>query len=69
MPSATPELQAKFPGCDREAFEVLKKNYNEKAGVFYPKVVDYKATEREDDALDYMFHEWDYGYEPTEPMK
>jgi hypothetical protein len=65
MPQASDELRAKFPGWDEEALAVLEVNFTEKAGIFRPKVKGYEPTLREDDALDYMFHEWDYGYEPA----
>jgi hypothetical protein len=65
MPQATPELCAKFPGHDAEAFEVIKANFTtSRGGVIYPKVVGYKMTEREGDAIDYLCDEWDYGFNP-----
>jgi hypothetical protein len=67
MPQATEELRAKFPGNDCEAFEVLKGNFNDHAGVIYPKTVGYEMTEREGDAIDYLCDEWDYCYSPTKP--
>lgn len=69
MPQASEELRAKFPGDDAEAWDVLKENFNDTAGVIYPKVEGYKPTEREDDALDYMFYEWDYGFDFKKPVK
>lgn len=66
MPQATPELAAKFPGGDTEALQVIKANFVVPRGfVIHPKVKGYKPTEREDDAIDYLFHEWDYGYDPN----
>jgi hypothetical protein len=64
MPQASEELRVKFPGWDEEAHAVLEANFTEKAGIFRPKIKGYKPTPREDEALDYMFHEWNYGYEP-----
>lgn len=70
MPQATEELRAKFPGDDQEAFAVLEANFNtSRGGMITPKVLGYKPTEREDEALDYLFHEWDYGYSPVELTK
>lgn len=63
MPSAPQWLRDKFPGDDQEALAVLEDNFTEKAGVFRRKDSNYSPTERENDALDYMFYEWDYGYE------
>lgn len=65
-PQATPELCAKFPGDDAEALAVLEANFHTRLRGFIirPKVSGYKPTEREDDAIDYLFHEWDWGYSP-----
>lgn len=63
MPQATPELQAKFPGMDVEAWEALTTNYDEHRFLIYPKVVGYKPTERESDAIDYLIQEWDWDYD------
>lgn len=69
MPSAWPELQAKFPGYDQEALDVIKDNYIVSKGfVIYPKTKGYKGTQREEDALDYLFYEWDFAYSPEEPI-
>lgn len=65
MPQASDELRAMFPGQDQEAFEVIDPNFVvSKGGVIYPKVSGYQPTEREDYALDYLFDEWDYCYDP-----
>ena len=61
-PSAPEWLREKFPGQDREAFEVLRANFTERRGVFCRKDPNYIPTAREEEALDYMFHEWDYCY-------
>lgn len=64
MPQATDELRAKFPGWDAEAMEVLEKNFIcSKGGVYRKKDPNYEPTQREWDAIDYMWQEWDYGYE------
>jgi hypothetical protein len=63
MPSAAPELQAKWPGGDAEALGVL-------AAVGYKNNPDWtwtrpkpghEPTERELSAICYMIDEWDYG--------
>lgn len=64
MPQASDELREKFPGHDQEAFEVIEKNFYDKAGLIYPKKHGYKMTEREGDAIDYLCDEWDYSYSP-----
>ena len=66
MPQATDELRAKFPGYDQEAFAVIKANFTiSRGGVIYPKQIGYTMTARESDAIDYLFHEWDYAYSPV----
>jgi archaellum biogenesis protein FlaJ (TadC family) len=62
MPQATDELRAKFPGDDSEALEVIQKNFYEVLGVISKKEPLYEPTQREWDAIDYLFHEWDYEY-------
>lgn len=70
MPQASDELRAKFPGHDEEAFKVLEENFVvRRDGMIVPKVKGYKPTPREDDAIDYLFHEWDYGYDPDGEAK
>lgn len=69
MPQASEELRAKFPGDDTEAWDVLNKNFNEIAGVIFPKVAGYQMTEREGEAIDYLSDEWDYGYSPVKLFK
>jgi hypothetical protein len=68
MPQATPELQAKFPGGDAEAWGVLRENFRDDCGMIRPKDPKYRpTTDREWEAINYLFHEWDYGYEePTQ---
>jgi len=69
MPSATEELRAKFPGDDREAIDILTANFViGRGGNIYPVVKGYKPTLREEEALDYLFHEWDYTYTPELPF-
>lgn len=70
MPQASEELRAKFPGHDQEAFAVIEANFHTNCGgIIYPKAVGYQMTERESDAIDYLFHEWDYSYMLTAPTK
>lgn len=64
MPSAPLDLQNKFPGMDQEALEVIDANYSVGKGfVIRPKVAGYKPTERENDALNYLWLEWDFAFE------
>lgn len=64
MPQASEELRAKFPGSDREACDVLSLNFVNTKGNITPKVKGYVPNEREDDAIEYLFREWDYTYSP-----
>jgi len=65
MPQATDELRAKFPGWDAEALQVLETNFTVgEDGVIRKKLPAYAPTPREFDAIDYLFQEWDYGYDP-----
>jgi hypothetical protein len=68
MPQASDALRAKFPGSDTEAFEVLEPFCTIDKGHIRPKSVEHLArfTQREYDAVDYLFEEWDYGWN-TEP--
>ena len=64
MPQATPELRAKFPEWDGEALDVIRQNFTvDQGGVIRKKDPKYEPTEREWDAVDYLFQEWDYAYE------
>ena len=68
MPQATKELRAKFPGHDAEALEVIAANFVEWKGYIRKKDPLYQPTQREWDAIDYLFQEWDYCYEkPDSP--
>jgi hypothetical protein len=62
MPKATSHLRAKFDS-DAAAFAVLGDNFTNMHGVISPRA-GYKPTDADHDAIDYLFQEWDYGYEP-----
>lgn len=63
MPQGPPELQEEF-GTDYAALQIIKENYTEGKGfVIRPKVEGYKSTELENRALNYLWLEWDYGFE------
>jgi len=50
---------------DAAAFRVLCGNYGVKRnGTIYRLDAKRKPTAAEENALDYLFHEWDYCYEP-----
>lgn len=70
MPSAPTWLCDLFPGDDEEALKVLERNFVVPRGfIIHPKVAGYKPTQRENEAIDYMFMEWDYGYTPEVPSE
>jgi hypothetical protein len=48
---------------EQQAYRTLDANFVEKAGVYRRKDPNYTPTEVEYKAIDYLFHEWDYGYE------
>lgn len=63
MPSATPELQAKWPGMDREAMQFLEAaGYTLTPGWEWIKPnPGHPPTEREISAMQYLIDEWDFG--------
>jgi hypothetical protein len=63
MPQATDELRAEFPGHDSEAMDVLDANFTQTKFVYRKKDRAYQPTPREWAAINYLFQEWDYGYE------
>jgi hypothetical protein len=66
MPQASNDLRAKFPGSDTEALGAIEANFAiSKGGWITPRAgYSWKAsTQRERDAIDYLFHEWDYAYD------
>ena len=65
MPQAPEYLREEFDD-DQAAWKVLNEHYREaKGGLIVPRVAGYKATEQENRALDYLWLEWDYGFEGT----
>lgn len=63
MPQAPDRLRTKFAD-DGTALRVIAVNFVDKKGVISPKVKGYKPTKREQDAIDYLWLEWDYAYDP-----
>lgn len=65
MPQATPELRAKFPEQDSEAWKVLEdsQRFMEFRFLIFPADPSYTPTEREGDAIDYLIQEWDWDYD------
>lgn len=62
MPQASDKLRAKFPGIDAQAIKELEEaGYKLTREFTWVKPTSHKITDRENDALDYLFHEWDYG--------
>ena len=64
MPQAPDELREKFPDGDGEAWEVLEANFVDNRGLISPKQKGYTPTDRENEAIDYLWLEWDYAYTP-----
>jgi len=63
MPQATNQLRRKFPNGDREALDVIEANFFiNRGGFIQKKDPKYQPTDREFEAIDYLFQEWDYGY-------
>lgn len=63
MPQAPDYLRAMFED-DGAAWKVLGDKFDEKAGVIFPKDPKHVVTEQEGHALDYLWLEWDYCYDP-----
>lgn len=66
MPQATNDLKKRWlsDGC---ALSQLGKNFTYSAGIIRP-VLGYTPTADDISAIDYLFQEWDYGYEPAEAV-
>lgn len=61
MPQAPEHLRASWN--DFSAWLQLRPNFVERSGVILKKP-GYKPTEDDFSAIDYLFLEWDYGYDP-----
>lgn len=63
MPSAPQWLRDKFPGFDTEALDLLHDaGYRQtRGGCWLKPSLDHVPTERENEALDFMFYEFDFG--------
>jgi hypothetical protein len=63
MPSASPELQAEWPGYDAEAIAHLKAAGFKLNGNWTWKLPNpgYKLTDRDFSAIRYLIDEWDFG--------
>lgn len=61
MPQGPAHLHEKF-GDVGPAWDVLKDNFHCKAGMIYPKSSLHEPTKEEDEAIDYLCLEWDFGY-------
>lgn len=65
MPTAHPDLRAKFPDGEQEAFDVIRTRFTVMNNGIIVPVYGMSwalATERERDAITYLCDEWDYGY-------
>lgn len=62
MPSTTPERSARWPGMDSEAIDFLQgEGYKLNRDYTWTKPTpDHIPTEREKDAVIYLFEEWDF---------
>ena len=48
---------------DSDALAVINTNFRcSRGGILFPKESGYVPTEREQNAIDYLIMEWDYGY-------
>ncbi len=65
MPQATDELRAIWGISEEKAFEQLGDNFVVDNGIIRPKL-NYVQTDKDLSAIDFLFQEWDYGYEPLE---
>lgn len=66
MPQGPVHLHEEF-GDDMTAWLVLKEDFNQHAGVIYPKDKNFAPTEKQNRAIDYLCMEWDYGYTRSKP--
>ena len=65
MPQAPGYLQAMFKD-DADAWRHLS-NFYDDHGVIRPKIAGTVPTEKQIDAIDYLWLEWDYAYEGDAP--
>lgn len=73
MPQATAELRKKWHygkdgewPADKQAYDYLKdRSWSYDKGVWRKPNPDYRPTEAEWSALDYLIQEWDEAFEPT----
>lgn len=61
MPTAPEPLRSEW--THEDALECIRPNFYVSAGVIMPRASTYSPDEREGRAIDYLFLEWDYGYE------
>ena len=63
MPQTTPERAARWPGMDQQAIGYLRsRGYVLRRDWYWTKPTpDHQPTEKELDAIDYLFEEWDFG--------
>lgn len=64
MPTASEELQTQFAD-DGAAWKVLRERFEDDRGTIRPTHEPRPTLSREEsDAIDYLFYEWDYCYDP-----
>lgn len=62
MPQATDELRAKFPGWEPEASDHLySRGFKMTPDFSWIMPEGHEMSERDWDAIDYLFFEWDFG--------
>lgn len=63
MPTGDPKLHAKWGG-DGPALRHLAENFCvSRGGIIYRRRSSYCLTDEDNSAIDYLFQEWDYGYD------
>lgn len=64
MPSASPDLQAKFPNGDKDAWDILKPVAFDRNGEVRLKLGKtwFGITEQQREAIQYLCDEWDYSF-------
>lgn len=67
MPQATSELQALWGTSDEKALDQILPNFTiSRGGIIRPKS-GYSPSETDFSAIDFLFQEWDYDYDLTQP--